>query len=89
MVIIGMIDQIDDSRIMIDALMNRSGGGCQFTIGWGVGLVCMTGLVDVLDIFQGTKRSLKRWQMHGCPMNLFSVGMLTIIEWNQGRFTIN
>jgi len=39
MAIISMIVQIDDSRTMIDALMSRSGGGCQFMIGWGVGLV--------------------------------------------------
>jgi len=66
MAIIGMIGQIDDSRTMIDALMSRSGGGCQFMIGWGAGLVCMTGLVNVLFIFQGTKKSSKKWQMHGC-----------------------
>jgi len=76
MVIIDMIGQIDDSRMMIDALMSRSGEGCQF-------------MMDVLGIFQGTKRSLKKWQMPGCPINLFSVGMLTLIGWNQGRITIN
>ena len=32
MVIIGTISQIDDSRLMIDALMSRLGGGCQFMI---------------------------------------------------------
>ena len=60
MVIISMIGQIDDSRTMIGALMSRLGGGCRFTIGWGAGSACMTGLVDVLGIFQGTKRSLKK-----------------------------
>jgi len=49
----------------------------------------MIALVDMLGIFQGTTRSLKRWQMHGCLMNLFSAGMLTLIGWNQGRFAIN
>ena len=33
MVIIGMTGQIDESRMMIDALMSRSGGECQFMIG--------------------------------------------------------
>jgi len=51
MVIIGMIGQIDDFRTMIDASMSRSGGECQFMIGWGAGLACMTGLVNVLVIF--------------------------------------
>jgi len=34
MVIIGVIGQIDDSTMMIDALMSRSGEECQFMIGW-------------------------------------------------------
>jgi len=80
MVIIGIIDQIDDSRMMIDALMSQSGEECQFMIGWGADSACMTGLVDVLGIFQGTKRSLKKWQMPGCPMNLFSTGILILIR---------
>ena len=37
-VIVGMIDQIRDSRTMIDVLMSRSGEGHQFTIGWGAGV---------------------------------------------------
>jgi len=74
MAIIGMIGQIHDSKMMIDVLMGRSGEGCQFMIGWGADSACMTGLVDVLSIFQEIKRSLKKWQMLGCPMNLFSVG---------------
>jgi len=49
----------------------------------------MTGLVNVLVIFQGTKKSLKKWEMHGYPMNLFSTGMLILIGWNQGRCAIN
>ena len=89
MVIISMIGQIDDSKTMIDALMGRSGGGCQFMIGWGAGLVCMTSLSNMLVIFQGTKRSLKGWQMHGFPMNLYFAEMLTLVGWNQGKFTIN
>jgi len=89
MAIIGMIGRINDSRTMIDALMSQSWGGCQFIIDLGAGLVCMIVLVNVLVIFQGTKKSLKKWQIHECPMNLFSVAMLTLIGWNQGRFAIN
>jgi len=89
MVIISMIGQIDDSRMMVDALTSRLGGGCQSMIGWWASLVCMIDLVDVLVIFEGTKRSLKIWQMHRFPMNLYFVGMLTLIGWNQGKFAIN
>ena len=60
MVIIDMIDQIGDIRMMIDDLTGRLEEGCQFTIGWGAGLVCMIGLVNVLAIFQETKRCLRR-----------------------------
>jgi len=52
MAIISMISWIDDSRTMIDTLMSRSEEGCQFMIGWGADLVCMTDLVNVLVIFQ-------------------------------------
>jgi len=88
-VIIGMIGQIDDFRMMIDAVMSRSGEECQFMIGWGAGSACMTGLVDVLGIFQGIERSLKKWQMLGCSMNLLFAGMLILIRWNQGKFAIS
>jgi hypothetical protein len=89
MVIIGMIDQIGDIKTMIGVLMGRLEEGHQFTFGWGVGSVCMIGLVNVLVIFQETKRSLRRWQMHEFPMSLYFAGMLTLIGWNQGRFVIN
>jgi len=89
MVIIGMIDQIGDIRTMIDVLMGRLEEGCQFMIGWVAGTVCMTGLVDVLVIFQETKWNWRRWLMHGYPMSLFSAGMLILIGWNQGRFAIS
>jgi len=55
----------------------------------GAGLVYMTSSVNVLVIFQGTKRRLKRWQMHGFSMNLYFAGMLTLIGWNQGKFSIS
>jgi len=48
----------------------------------GAGSVYMIGLVNVLAIFQETKRSLKRWQMHDFPMSLYFAGMLTLIGWN-------
>ena len=89
MVIIGMIDQIGDIRTMIGVLMGRFGERCQFMTGWGVGSECMTGLVNVLAIFQETKRSLKRWRMHEFPISLYFVGMLILIGWNQGRLDIN
>jgi len=89
MVIIDMIDQIGDIRTMIDVLMGRLEGGRQFMVGWGAGSVRMTGLVNMLAIFQETKRSLRRWRMHEFPMSLYFVGMLTVIGGNQGRFDIN
>jgi len=89
MVIIGTIDQISDIRTMIDDLTGRLEEGCQFTIGWGAGLVRMIGLVNVLANFQETKRSLRRWQIHEFPMSLYFAGMLILIGWNQGRLAIN
>ena len=80
MVIIGMIGQIGIFRTMIDVLMSRSEEGCQSMIGWGVGLACMIGLVNVLVIFHGTKRNLKKWQMHRFPMSLYFAEMLILIE---------
>jgi len=46
MVIVGTIGQIGDSRTMIDVSMSQSRVERQFTIGWGVGLACMIGLVN-------------------------------------------
>jgi len=89
MVIIGMIDQISDIRTMIGVLIGRLEEGCQFMTGWEAGSVCMTGLVNVLVIFQETKNNLKRWQLHEFPMSLYFAGTLTHIGWNQGKFAIN
>jgi len=61
MVMIGMIDLIGSIKMMIGDLMGRLGGELQFMIGWGVGSVCMTGLVTMSGIFPEIKRSLKRW----------------------------
>jgi len=49
----------------------------------------MTVLVNVLAIFQGIKRNLKKWQMHDFSMNLYSAEMLIFIGWNQRRFAIS
>jgi len=78
-VIISMIGQIDDFRTMINALMSRLEEGYRFMIGWGAGLVCMTGSVNVFVIFQGTRRNSKKWQMHGFPMNSYFAEMLILI----------
>jgi len=74
-----MIDQVGEVKTMIGNSMGQLDEGCQFKIGLGVGSVCMTGLVNVLAIFQETRRSLKRWQMHEFLMSLNFAGMLTLI----------
>ena len=45
---------------MIDVLLDRSEGERQSMIGWGAGSVCMTDLVNVLVIFQETKKELEK-----------------------------
>jgi len=89
MVIIGMIDQTDSFRMTIDDIMSQLEEGCQSMIGWGAGLACMTGLVNVVVIFQGTKKNVKKWQMHGFSMSLYFAGMLILIGWSQGKFATN
>jgi len=85
MVMIGMIDLIGSIKMMNDDLTGRLGGERQFMIGWGTDSVCMTDLVTLSNIFPETKRSLKRWPMHGFPMSLYFVGTLTPIEWSRGK----
>jgi hypothetical protein len=51
----------------------------QYMIGWGANLVYMKGLVSALDIFQGIKRSLRRWQTQEFPMKKYSIGTLIYI----------
>jgi len=89
MVMIGMIDLIGSIRTMIGDLMGRLGGELQFMIGWGVGSVCMTGLVTVSGIFLEIKRSLKRWRMREFPMSSYFAGMLKLIEWSQEEIATN
>jgi len=80
MVMIGMIDQIGSVRTMIGVLMGRLEEEPQFMISWGVGSVCITGLVTVLGIFLEIKRSLRRWQMHEFPMSSYFAEMLILIK---------
>jgi len=89
MVMIGMIDQIDNIKMMIGDLMGRLGEELSFMIGWGAGSVSMIGLVIVSDIFLETKRSLKRWRMHEFPMSSYFVGMLILIGWSPEKITVN
>jgi len=85
MVMIGMIDLIGSTKMMIGDLMGRLGEELWFMIGWGAGSVCMIDLVIVLGTFVGTKKSLKRWQMLEFPMSSYFAGTLIPIGWNQGR----
>jgi len=79
MVKIGMTDPISAIAMMIGDLMGRLGGEHPSMIGWGADSVCMIGLEIELNIFQGIKKSLRRWLMHGFPMSSYSIGMLTRI----------
>jgi len=89
MVTIGMIDLIGSIRTMIDDLMSRLGEEPQFMIGWGAGSVCMTNLVTVLDTFLGTRRNLRRWQMHEFPMSSYFAEMPILTERTQEEFVDN
>jgi len=70
---------------MIGDLMGRSGGEHPFMIGWGAGSACTTGLEIVLSIFQGARKNLKRWLMHGFLMSSYFAGMLTLLGGDQGK----
>jgi len=85
MVMIGMTDQIGSIRTITAGLMGRLEGERPFTIDWGAGSVCMTGLVIVLNIFLGTRKNVKRWLMHGSPMSSYFAGMPILIGWSQGK----
>jgi hypothetical protein len=89
MVMIGMIDLIGSIKPMISDLMSRLGGEPQFMIGWGAGSVWTTDLVTMLDTFLGTKRNLKRWQMHEFPMSSYFAEMPILTEWSQEEFVGN
>jgi len=85
MVMIDTTDAIGAIKMMTDDLMGRLGGERQFIIGWGADSVCTIGLVIVLIIFPGTRKSLKRWPMHEFPMSSYFVGTLILIGWSQGK----
>jgi len=70
MVMIGMTDLIGSIRMMI---------------GWGADSEYTIGLVIVLNIFPGTRKSLKKWPMHEFPMNSYFVETLILIGWSQGK----
>jgi len=89
MVIISMIDQIDDIKMIIGVLVGRLEEEHQFTIGWRADSLCLTSLVNVSAIFPEAKRNLRRWRMREFPMSSYFVGMLILIRWNQGKIVIN
>jgi len=89
MVMIGMTDPIGAITMMIGDLMGRLGGKRQFMIAWGAGSVYMIGLVIVLNIFPGTRKSLKRWLMHEFPMSSYFAGMLILIGWSQKNIVVH
>jgi len=89
MVMIGMTDPNGAITMMIGDLMGRLGGKRQFMIAWGAGSVYMIGLVLVLNIFPGTRKSLKRWQMLGFLMCSYFAGMLISIVSNQGNIVVH
>jgi len=86
---IGMTDPIGAITMMIGDLMGRLRGERPFMIGWGADLVCMIGLVIVLNIFPGIRKSLRRWLMHEFPMNSYFAGTLVLIEWSQGNTIVH
>ena len=89
MVIIGMIDQIGNIKVITRVLVGRLEEGHQFMIDWGADSVCTTSLVNLLAIFQETKRSLRRWRMREFPMSSYFAEMLILIGWNQGKTVVN
>jgi hypothetical protein len=62
MIIMGSIGQKGGFNLAIRVYLsiNRSEAKHQCMIGWGADLVYMRGLVNVLDIFQGIKKSLRK-----------------------------
>ena len=85
MAMIDTTDQIDSIRTITVGLMGRLGGERPFMIDWGAGSVCTTGSAVVLGIFPGTGRNLKRWLVHGFPMNSSSAGTPILIRWSQEK----
>jgi len=88
-VMVGMTGPIDAITMMIGGLMGRSGGERQFMIDWEAGSVYMIDFVIVLNIFPGTRKSLKRWLMPEFPMSSYFAGMLILIGWSQGNIVVH
>jgi len=84
-VMIGMVDPIGTITMIIGDLMGRLGEERPFTIGWGAGSVCTTGLAIVFNIFPKTTKNSKRWLMHGFPMSSSSAGMSILTGWSQEK----
>jgi len=84
-VMISMIGPIGAITTTIGDLMGRSEEERLFTIGWGAGSVCTTGLAIVFNIFPGTRKNSKRWLMHGFPMSSSSAEMPILTGWNQEK----
>jgi hypothetical protein len=81
MVTIKPIGQKGGFRLVIEAYlsMSRSEAEYQCMIDWGADSVYMKGLVSALDIFQGIKKSLRRWKMQEFPMKKYFIGTLIYI----------
>jgi hypothetical protein len=81
MVTMGPINQKGGFSLVIRVYlsMSQSEVDHQYMISWGADLVYIKGLVSVLDIFQGIKRSLRRWQMQEFPMKKYSTGILIYV----------
>jgi len=89
MVMIGMIDPIAAITMMIGDLIGRLGGERLFMIGWGANSVCTIGLVIILNIFLGIRKSLRRWLMHEFRMSTYFGGTLILIGWSQGNVVVH
>ena len=87
MVIIGMIHQIGDIKMMIGVLMGLLGEEHQFMIGWWGRLKVHDRLGERIGYFPRNQEEL--WRMHEFPMSSYFVGMLILIRWNRGRLDIN
>ena len=84
-VMIGMIDSIGAITTTIGDLMGQLEEERPFTIGWGAGSACTTGLAIVFIIFPGTRKNSKRWLMREFPMSSSSAEMPTLTEWSEEK----
>jgi hypothetical protein len=76
---IGMIEPIGAITTTIGDLMGRLEEERPFTIGWGAGSACMTGLAIVFSIFLGTRKNLRKWLMLGFLMSSYFAEMPILI----------